>query len=76
MTATFNTARAVSATTQWGVERVGFAGLALVMTFSVLAALSQIADRQVDEVTLANAARFDAPAQVVVIVGKRVTANV
>jgi len=76
MTASFQTAQAFSASATLGAAKAGFAGLALVVTFGALAAVSQIADHQVDEVTLANAARFEVPAQVVVVVGKKLAATV
>jgi hypothetical protein len=58
--------------------RASFAGLAALVTFTVLASVAQIADRQADEARLALAnsstnqvAELAAPLQVVVVTGKR-----
>ena len=66
MNTTTRTAFAASSTTVRG----SFAALALTVTLSLLASVSGIADRQVDDALMAQADR-SAPMQVVVVSGQR-----
>jgi len=68
MNTTTRTAFAASSTTVRG----SFAALALTVTLSLLASVSGIANRQVDDALMAQADR-SAPMQVVVVTGQRAT---